>query len=1124
MELNQIRQFSEIDGIRRNPGIDENGLFPKWNNSSLKFDYSLIGEGDIDETYLANFITSTINPTDDDYLVSVNQTQTGSTNSAYWASFTMAESATKYLKLGKLAWLDTFETPTLPGDQKVLFDQNNVIGGRTAFKYNYNTNKLLFQGTNLMFNTTGGTEGTYKDGVKYLGNYSFAFGNSFESTASGYYNISSGYKSGFSLGSTSERNVFYGPNAGEFASSTADSIIGIGPYAARYATDDGSFYLDNVDYGGSIAEKAGAFLYADLITERRLHIRNRLAVVREGMFGDSGLSDANGEGGMFQMVDGGGGVIKPQYHDGTVWQDFAAGQNHYLQEISEDSVTDGLWHFLVKDSTGTNTIQDLTLQLPILTDVVVPVAYTPSYPTITASDYGYIQISNTSTSTNKGFYYKAGFKWDNSKSELNIPGAIKLSSKAAYTTTNPIIRWDGALKHYYGAIDGDWVQLDNTPSTTTRDTALNLGEGVIKWFTTVDTDNNLLFRTFDTIPLGNTYNPHDRIHLTYTEDGYTALIGTTAERNRLSTTVDDATTDRMIDKANEGETLHIRALREGNNIVLTQTENYIRIDANTGGAATLMNGYNLGTYDWFAQRNGTNLEFFGMNTSDGRISISQANGTSTFDNVLSLNLNVDGANETVLTSKTYQANIFNTTVNGNGPTPTLYFRPLISDSISITTTANDEIVLETIAGGSSTNLGSGAKVYVDSSAPDFEFRTLVENNHITITEGINDITFDVDDITWTNLGTNTNRLIAQDGVDSFTFSQKGIVGTNGVTVTPSTNDITFTIPDIEKFELSTGEFVKSMSYSGTSNIYSTTPAGTLSFKLNHDDDINDGTPSYTARTIAEIKLGGGLKYDATNNILWNDTYLSGAVGDIDYHLNEIEDVSTTENYLFDFHVEDSLGNPTAESPLRLTIPKTSVPTATYTDNVSPHVGTVIINKSTQTHDSGSLDFLELDEATGELGISQTLVTYEVQNLLHDVNVSAGEITLRDQARANIGAAYVNGKTTEDFNTKDLNVSGTFTAAFASVKHTIGNIGITGSTIANKTSGGVVHLVSGNTGIDIISGSMNITLDTNVIGSLYIKDGSGTNMLKFDATTGNLYVKGKVIADDDIEAFSDNTTI
>lgn len=1118
MELFQIRQFSEIGGSNRNPSALENGEFPRWNSNTSKFEYTKIGSGDVDETYLTTFVENLVGDTSDDYLTSINQVQAGSANSNYWASFAMAESSTKYLKLGRLAWLDNFEVPTLPGDQKVLFDRGNTLSGDSKFKYNYNTNKLLLDSTTLTFKALN--ESTYKEGLKYLGNYSWAIGSGYDSAALGLYNIVGGYKSGYGLGSSSLRNTFYGPYSGEFAASTIAGNIGIGAYAGRYSQTSNKFFLDNIDYGSDSAAIDGSFLYADLATERRLYVRDRLAVTKEGKFGTSGLSDVQGEYGMYQMSAASGGT--PQWHDGTMWQNFASSANNYLQEIVEDGVTEGLWHFKVKDSTGTTTIEDLTLQLPVLNSINVPVAYTPSYPNITANDYGYIQISNTSDSTNKGFYYKEGFKWDNILSELNVPGTIKLISKAPYTTSNPIIRWDGTAKHYYGAIDGEWVQLDNIVSSGTRDTALNLGEGVIEWFATKDNDNNLLFRTFDTIPLGNTYNPHDRIHLTYTTDGYTALIGTTAERNRLSTTIDNATTDKMIDKANDGETLHIRALRQGSNIVLTQTENYIEISATTGGAATLMTGSSLGAYDIFKQVNGINFEFNGIDTVDNRIGLTQG----TTDVEFELNLTPASSNLTPSTTYASSGSVNGAWLNATSTTPTMQFKKIVSDSISITENST-ELILET-SGSSAANVGDGVGLYVINSVPTFEFKSLTEGTHISITDNTTSIGFKVDEITLTQLGNNP-KIISQDSEDSFIFSQKGLLGSRGIAITaPVGNDILVSItPDIEKFELVAGEFVKTVSFSGESKRYNTTPSGVLSFKLNHDDAINDGTPSYDARSIVEINLGGGLRYDATHNILWNEVALT-APEFVDHYLTSIGNSSDTNNYIFTFNVTDGLGNiPSGFVSPTITIPKESVPTATYTTNVSPHKGIVMINPSEDyQYELETTQNLTLDEVTGELKIPVPLVTYGQQNNLHDdentINPSVN--TIRRYARANIGAAYVNGNLGEEFNTSNLNVTGFLNASSMEEVHTIGGFAVENNQITGSTESTWKGTSTSVTSIKQTERNIIVTIDSyNVGGSLIINTTTGNTMFKFDMATGNLYVKGNIYAGADIEAF-DSTAL
>lgn len=1147
-ETRHIRQFSEISGVRRNPGAVENNKFPRFNNTTGKFDYVCVGDGgasDINLSYFTTLINNTVGPNTDDYLTTVYQSQTGSANSSFWAGFQMKSSPTKFLKLGRLAWLDEFETPNLPGDQKLLFDENNTIGGRDNLKYNYTSSQLLLTNTPLHFRITG--ESTYKEGVKYLGGFSFSVGGGMVSAKTGMYNILSGYKAGHNLRSSSEYNTIYGPHAGEYTSTALKNSIFIGAHAGKYESSDNKLYIDNVDYLTEEDAQNESFLYAELSTEKRLYIRNRFAVTKEGKFGDSELSNEDGEAGMFQMVAD-GPLVKPQWHDSVEWQDFAAGQNHYLQEISEDLSTEGLYHFLIKDSTGTTTIEDLTLQLPILEDVEVPVAYTPSYPNITAADYGYIQISNSSLSINKGFYFKSDFRWNNTLSELNIPGGVKLATRSPYLASAGVIRWDANLGHFYGMVGTTWKQLDN--SEFEEITAINIGGASYEWFKQKNTDGELELRTIQSMEIDEVLNPRDRITFKYSATGDAILVGTTAERNRLSTTIDDETVDRMIDKTNEGETLHIRALREGENIVLTQTEHYIKIDAVTGGAATLMDGANLGTYDWFAQRNGTNLEFYGIDTADTRISITQANGTTTFDNDLSLNLNITGYNYPNASGADYYARVYEQTIDGDGDEPTLYFRPLISDSISLEVTENNEIRLE-ISGYSTINVGTGYELFVTGGGTTNEFRTLQQLKHLQISQEATEIFFDVDDITLTNIGSGT-YLIEQDTEDSFNFTQIGIVGTNGLSIDVDTveDNVVLTIPNIEKFELVSGDFVKSTTFSGTPVVFAGTPSGTLSFKLNHDDVINDGTPSYITRIIAEIKLGGGLRFDDVNNVLWNSSDLSNIV-DTNHYLQKITTDSETDpsKIIYTFEVQDSMGNyPTNYMgeyyPLTIEVPKTLLNVAEYTDSEysSGVIGGVKVEEYAADWVIQDTVPLALDVITGTISANKYIVTYETQNYLHDEH-NEGEVLnvppdlkynineLRANARANIGSAYVNGSEEEDFNADNLNAVSKLTAASIEDTHQLGSVLVSDNVIESSGSKDLKLRKTGDTGygessnIVLKDGNIEIKMGNVPFGvkQVIFLNEANTKIMILD-NSGNLYVKGKIFADSDIEAFTDDITV
>lgn len=1145
MEISQIRQFSEISGEVRNPDTRENGLFLKWNDSSKKFDYTTIGEGDIDETYLEEFVTSIYAaPTEDDYLKTVTYTPTGGASSSTWVNFNMNKTATKTLKLGALAWLDEFEVPDLPGDTKILFDQADTIGGSNDFKYNYTTKKLLLTDTPITFaKTTDG--GTYKEGIKYLGGNSWAFGAGIDSSGLGNYNLFGGYRSGRGLGAASEYNTLYGANSGEYLTSTVKGTIGIGSYAARYETNNNRFFLDNIDYLNTSDARSGSFLYGDLETERRLYVRDHLAVTKEIKLGNSGLTDEQAAtlvssvgGSLLQIIPDGDGY-KPQFHDGTIWKDFAVGDNHYLQEVSEDPVTEGLWHFIVKDSTGATTIEDFTLQLPILTDVDVPIASSPSYPGI---QYGYIQISNASSGTNGGFYYKTGFKWDNTLGELNVPGAFKMASKGIYSASNGVVRYDSTLGHFYGRVADTWKQLDN--SDFEEITGLNIGNATYEVFKQKNSDGELELRTFKPM-VDPIYNPNDRITFDYSTDGDAILIGTTAELNRLTTTI-GTTDDRYLERIKTTEYLPIRALRQGAGIILTQTDEYIQFDVTGAPAGGESNtGSNLGDIDIFYRKNGVDFEFFGLTTSDNRLIINQAVAL-TPNNEFILDLEIVGQNETVVTTPiTSTGNVFWNVTDSEGTSPTLHFRPLISDSLVFTETANNELQIE-VAGSPTTitsaNEGDAAffEVFDDnnSTADLFKFRRLgaVADKHITLAYGISseDITFEVDDITLTALGDNP-KLITQNGTDSFVFTQKGITGSNGVTVTPSENDINFSIPNIEKLELDGGNFNQTVVYTGSSDTYGA-GEGTIEFQVGHAE-ITNTTTTYTDKTIVTLNVGGAIKYDAATNTIWSEVS-EGAV-DTNHYLQEIEEnLTDPDNFIYTFHVEDKDGvTPTnyrgQSYPLVLNVPKSSVPIASYTDylGATGTRGTIKVEEFTAEWALGNTVPLYLDEVTGRIAANKLMVTYDVQNDLHDLGnvgltldippgTSLDINTLRGNARANIGAAYVNGKRTEEFNTANLNVTNKITASLYSQNdptdfHTLAGLFIKNN---NLYSGGVLNLqnkTSFDSQIQLRTTAINITLPTS--GTLNVYDHSNNKIMRL-TSGGDLYIKGNIYAGVDIEAY------
>ena len=1116
MEIKDIRQFSEIGGVRKNPTVTQHGKFTKWNNNSGKFDYNCVGDGgdsDINVDYWTAFVTNIFEDiSTDDYLTYVGKL--GGLVHPNWAEFQMHTSGTKYLPLGALAWLD--EVPSdktgivLPGDKKILFDNNDSIGGSSNFKYDYNTNRVLATGTKYFIDA--------KEVVAHSGTNSFYFGfGGISPTSGGTRNINTGWYAGRYLTTGSEDNTNIGPYAGSTPYSTMKRAINIGAHSGKYANTDDEFYLDNADYGDTATAKAKSFLYADLATERRLYIRDRLSVGKEGKFGDSGLADGAGEAGMFQMLPVSAGVVKPQWYSNGIWNDFESSVDVYLSNVTYGS---GGLTFTMSDAT---TIGPVDISA-VNTTTFATSPNSPATGQTATSDYGYLQISNSSFDNDEGFTFKDGLRWDNGNTELNIPGAIKMASKALYSASNGVFLQDGS--HAYVRLGGAWKQLDNDPVVGENIVGENIGGADYEVYNT-RVDDTLEFRTFQEMEYDEILNPYHRITMKYSSDGAAILIGTTAELNYLSTTV-NTVDDRFLERTKgNGEALPIRAIRQGSGMVITQTEEYIQFDAVNGGAAALMTGSNLGAYDIFKQVNGVDFEFYGIDTIDTRVVLTQG----ATDVEIELDLDFVSADAAVV--GVGEASL-KSTITGTGVTGDEYtftYKKLTSplSSVVITETATEIQVEATSVAATGTNLPdpvtTSIPIYITGSAPDFEFKTLNTvdlNGHLNITANPDGetIDFEVDDLTYTYKGTIATAKELLEGTSGFEIVSKGIAvnADCGLTLDESTdNDIIIdqAIP-IPYFDTGGGTAFMTTNLSSTSS--------KIVQEVYYKADARTGEAGAVATKYFELKLSGGLTYDINTNTL--GTNISGGGGDTDYHLVDVNysDEETTLDIIFD--VKDSEGNHAGESPITLSIPRTAIisnlPVATYVDNTDPHVGTIEVDKSIYNWEDGQTQQLELDELTGVLKSPVAFVSYEQQNILHDEdNLSDPSFnTKRAQARANIGAAYVEGSAGENFNAKDLTAAGILEAAATDVVHVIGSIDIQDNEISSST--GTVR-ISGLSEQSIEQGfaETKITLDADASGVFTIYNSAGTKLFHLDVV-GNMYLAGNIYAAGDIESRDTNT--
>jgi len=470
MEFRTIRQTSHIDGTNRNPGINEHNKSLVWDNNTAKFKYILTTTAEINTNLLDGLVskgsTSTAadfiwkldankNPAwrKEEYLKTI-QRPSGSNS----AIFTMNSGSTKTLALGAMAWLDTaiLPTPALPGDTKILFDYQNTIGGTSSFTFDNNLKTLnlsAFTGIQVKNNP----DTVYKGVLQYFGNKNLLLGHGITRSLVWATNLSNNILIGDSAGGglqTGSNNLILGHFAGSDTDSGIEGSIYIGNYAGRLETVNNRFYLSNTNYNTLSEAKLGSLLYGEL-NNGLLKVNNRLEVKQEVKLGTFDILNTP-TWGMLQFI-GTGNVneYKPQYYNGLVWQDFASGSNYYLNTVTKTTDDVGTVDDVFKLTFDMNGQPDFTLQLGAnaFNSSVIPQA---SYQ----GESGLFQLSSgDSTDSNAGFTSISGLKWNVSESELLIPGAINLITKAKYTTSSNSIIYDGS--HYYGRIGSNWLQLDN---------------------------------------------------------------------------------------------------------------------------------------------------------------------------------------------------------------------------------------------------------------------------------------------------------------------------------------------------------------------------------------------------------------------------------------------------------------------------------------------------------------------------------------------------------------------------------------------------------------------------------------------------------------------------------------
>ena len=1008
MDFLGIVQTSRIEGVNRNPGIAEHNRVMTWDNDINYIKYLPYYSGEFNTKTAHGIVHKGDDATDGKYIwkLDINKNPSWRKEDFLLTALrqvagnalilTMNDSATKTVPLGALAWLNSINidnTITLPGDQKVLFDDNNTIGGDVAFKYNKTTKTLDFTGFTGM-QVKNGIDATLKGVIQYLGRKNTLIGHGITRTiawAAGMEgNLLGGEQAGGSL-STGSWNTYYGNYAGQGVASNVSGSVGLGSYAGRRESESNKLHIGNTDYASQELARLGSLLYGDFSTGW-LKVNNRLEVGQEVRIGTFD-TDNTPSWGMNQFVPIDDTTYKPQYFNGIEWLDYTTGANNYLSAVTKATADVGTTSDAFKVTFVRNGLSNLTLQLGAnaFNSTIIPHAMDNGLT-------GYIQISSGSTGdSNRGFAAKAGFIWDDTKTELNIPGGIALAQRPRYAATNHVILYDGG--HYYGRIGSTWAQLDNSP------------------------------------------------------------------------TVGQA--------------------------------NALRYD----GSIT--------AFDLSLPKVGTDLPIKGIKPADDRVVIIDNLLDSDLD--FSLQLAIDGLNEEVVSTTASFAEVFRVTDTPEGVAPTLRFRPFISTdgSVQFVTTADNEIDVTATGtpGGESnaaSNLGAGIPIYKDKVSTVLRFKTINgTGTHIATSANVDGETIDltVEDPILNNLGTGEASL-AQDDTDKFIFNQKTFIPGLGTGVTATDNDIAIGVT----------KAIPAITWAPTPGWTAGSPLGqgVINLKAIYSADIR-ASSTMSPTTIMNLGIGAGLFYDYTTNTLKSTT--SGG-SSTDYQLTAI---AKTDNTLH-FAVTDEYGegvdrNVDYTFGALAFLDSIDIPIATYTDNETPHIGGVMINKSLVASALNEDQALTLNEETGELEFSLSPVLYTPQYDLLDADNISGDNVKRGIARSNIGAAYVNGDIAQDFEADQETVNDLLVNNQAVIQHV--KINSYQVTTDDDTSSVFLSKRTNDTvaasGVGVVAGEVNIYVNTDQgTGNFnfYKVNDAGTPIrLAYLDSTGNFHLKGEFVTFD-----------
>lgn len=663
MEFRGIRQTSHIGGENRNPDYREHDKALIYDDNLKKIKYVAIpgaqepntktqsgyvyrGDSSSGAEYIWK-LDANKNPfwRKEEYLKTVTRESGGNAG-----LFTMNNGGVKLLPLGALAWLDTIDaTLILPGNSKVLFDDNDSIGGDSSFTFD-KTNKTINLTAFTGFNFKNNSDSSQQSVLQYFGGNNLLLAHGVSRSVSWGDNLVNNINIGESAGggfTTAQNNVILGHYSGSNTSNNITGSVFIGNYSGRLETANNKFYLGNSNYATLGEFRDGSLLYGDFSTGW-LKVNNRLEVAEELKIGSFDVLNTPSWG-MLQFIETAApGVYKPQFHDGSVWQDFANGANYYLQNVTKGTADVGTTSSDYRLTFDMNGVSDITLQLGsnAFNSDVIPTAS----PDLLA---GYIQLSSGDNSdSNRGFTHSADLSFIDNR--LAITGDLTLSTTSLVGGSAGLVKFDG--NHFYGYakdddnVDFEWRRLDVDPlSVGENNTASNIGISGIGLFyqkEAIDLEFKTIESVDDRVVLfdnGTNYSVDFALSLTPSAQNITPVTLKTYSGSVLGSIADANTTNPK---------LYFKKLIS-NTVQITENANEVILEVTGAGGGESNTITNLGSgVGVYKEKVSADFKLKTITNGSHNTIIADPNGLELYVEVDDITLTNSGAGEAALSLDT----------------------------------------------------------------------------------------------------------------------------------------------------------------------------------------------------------------------------------------------------------------------------------------------------------------------------------------------------------------------------------------------------------------------------------------------------------------------------------------